>query len=476
MQLALKPNNTENSNYSKIYIIKRTKRDKLSYSKENRPYRALGGALKAWRSGREEVLLAGPAGTGKSRAILQKLHFCAQKYPGMRGLITRKTRHSISQTAMVTYEQKVLPEGWLDKYVHFNTVEQQYEYVNGSVIGVGGMDKPSKIMSSEWDMIYPQEATELLEEDWEALTTRLRNNVMPYQQLIADCNPSYPSHWLKVRCDRKITQMIPSLHSDNPSVTKEYLRRLENLHGVMKERLFYGRWVAADGIVYDEWNPAIHIVTKKQLTDWGIFNPDGSINKLKIRRFVAGVDWGYTNPGVINIFGIDNDGRVYLLREVYRTKKRIEWWVEQAQALNAEFGYIEEWICDPSEPAYISDFCESGLNAIGADNDIIPGIDATKEYLDVAGDGRARFYVYEYSLLERDELRDNDHQPVCFENEINAYVWPKLKDGQPVKEVPVKLNDHSMDNTRYTLKRLKDLGAGAIDNDTVNAIRIYAGY
>src|SRR6267154_2726628 len=132
--------------------------------KENRPYQALGAALKAWRSGRREVLLCGPAGTGKSRAALQKLHFCAQKYPGARILICRKTRHSISQTAMVTYEKKVLPEGWLDKYVHFNTTEQQYEYSNGSVIAVGGLDKPSKIMSSEWDMIYPQEAIELLEE------------------------------------------------------------------------------------------------------------------------------------------------------------------------------------------------------------------------------------------------------------------------------------------------------------------------
>jgi phage terminase large subunit len=452
-----------------------TNYNKLAVSKDNRPYRAIGGALEAWQSADEECLLAGPAGTGKSRAILQKLHFCAQKYPGMRGLITRKTRHSISQTAMVTYEKKVLPEGWIDKYVHFNTTEQQYEYVNGSIIGVGGMDKPSKIMSSEWDMIYPQEATELLSEDWEALTTRLRNNVMPYQQLIADCNPSYPGHWLKVRCDRKLTRMILSKHSDNPSVTSAYLRRLQNLHGVMKDRLYHGKWVAAEGLVYDEFNPAVHIVSKKQLTDWEVFWPDGTFNRSKMRRFVAGVDWGYTNPGVINIFGVDNDGRVYLLREVYRTKKRIEWWTEQAVALNAEFGGIEEWICDPSEPAYISDFCEAGLSAVGADNDIIPGIDAMKEYLDVAGDGLARFYVYEFSLQERDELLDNDHKPVCFENEINTYVWPKLKDGQPIKEVPVKIGDHSMDNTRYTLKRLKDLGTGTMNNDVAYAMIRYAG-
>jgi PBSX family phage terminase large subunit len=445
--------------------------------KENRPYQAIGGALAAWRTGKRECLLAGPAGTGKSRAILQKLHFCAQKYPGMRAIICRKTRKSISQSAMVTYEKKVLPEGWLDKYVHFSTVDQQYEYANGSIIAVGGLDDSTKVMSSEWDMIYPQEATELLEEDWQALVTRLRNNVMPYQQLIADCNPSYPTHWLKLRCDRHETQMLYSTHADNPSLTPEYLESLRSsLHGVMKERLFEGKWAAASGMVYDEWNPATHIATKKQLIDWGILYPNGTINRWKVKRFVAGVDWGYTNPGVINIFAVDNDDRLYLFREVYRTKKRIEWWVEQAKALNSEFGGISEWICDPAEPAYIADFCEAGLDAIGAVNDIIPGIDAAKERLEVRGNGYAGFYTYEFSLQDRDELRDEVHQPVSFEGEINAYVWPKTKDGQPVKEVPVKLNDHSLDNWRYVCKHLKNIGIGQMDEGTANALRSYVGY
>jgi hypothetical protein len=44
---------------------------------------------------------------------------------------------------------------------------------------IGGMDKPTKIMSSEYDFIYVQEAIELTETDWENLTTRLRNGRCP---------------------------------------------------------------------------------------------------------------------------------------------------------------------------------------------------------------------------------------------------------------------------------------------------------
>lgn len=54
-------------------------------------YTPLGAAHLAWRSRRREVLLSGPAGTGKSFAALHKLHYCAQKYPTMRASIARKT-------------------------------------------------------------------------------------------------------------------------------------------------------------------------------------------------------------------------------------------------------------------------------------------------------------------------------------------------------------------------------------------------
>ena len=47
-------------------------------------------------------------------------------------------------------------------------------YGTGSTITVGGMDKATRIMSSEYDACYVQGAIELIEDDWEAITTRLR--------------------------------------------------------------------------------------------------------------------------------------------------------------------------------------------------------------------------------------------------------------------------------------------------------------
>jgi phage terminase large subunit len=420
-----------------------------------KPFRPYGAALTAWKSRRREILLCGPGDTGKSRAILEKLHYCADKYPRLRGLIVRKTRSSLSQSAMVTFEQKVLPEGWLGNLIRFNTTDQQYEYPNGSIIAVGGMDNAEKVLSSEWDFIYPQEATELTENDWEILTMRLRNGVMPYQQILGDCNPSYPTHWLKSRCDRGVTLLLTSRHEDNPSITEARLDVLRSLTGVRRLRLYLGQWVAAEGMVYESWDRAVHLVSLQQLMDWQILYPNEMLNPKGVRRVIAGVDWGWTNPGVIQVWAIDADGRIYQIHEVYQTQRDDDWWVEQARTLKAKYK-IEVFVCDPSEPAYIAKFNAAHLNAVEAINDIKPGIAAMQSRLKIAGDGRPRLYIYEHALKERDETRVTLRQPFCTEGEINEYVWPKEKDGQPVKEVPVKTNDHAMDCARYTCMWLND--------------------
>lgn len=426
----------------------------LDLPKAQKPYKRYGAAVKAWRSGRREVLMCGPANTGKSRLWLEKLHFCAQKYDGMRGLIIRKTRHSLTQSAMVTFEQKVLPDGCFGNTVKFSTTDQQYEYPNGSIVAVGGMDKSTKVMSSEWDFIFVQEATELTEDNWQALTIRLRNHVMPYQQLGADCNPDLPTHWLKLRCDRGATFMLESRHADNPSFTREDQAALDALTGVWYLRYNKGIWAAAEGMVYDEWDTQTHQLTLDQLVAWGILTPTEKIGKA-VKQVIASVDWGYTNPGVIQVWAIDGDGRGYLIHEIYRTLRTDDWWRDRAIELAREYR-IAYFVCDPAMPAYIDKFNAAGLTADGADNDIASGISAMQSRLRVAGDGRPRLYAYEYALKERDEARVAGKSPFWFGGEIIGYVWPKAQDGKPLKEVPVKHDDHSMDAARYFCQHMEE--------------------
>jgi hypothetical protein len=72
----------------------------------------------------------------------------------------------------------------------------------------------------------------------------------------------------------------------------------------------------------------------------------------------------------------------------------------------------------------------------------------------MAGDGRPRFYVYEYALKERDESRVETHTPFSLEGEILEYVWSKSQDGRPIKELPVAVNNHALDASRYVCRWL----------------------
>lgn len=413
-----------------------------------RAYRPYGAALDLFYYHGDEVALEGPAGTGKSRACLEKIHLCALKYPGMRALITRKTRESMSESVLVTFEEKVLPVLFLPDGPKRNQ-RQHYHYPNGSEIVVGGLDKPSKIMSTEYDLIYIAEATEALENDYESLTTRLRNGVMPYQQIIADCNPDAPTHWLHLRCDQGRAKVFFSRHEDNPTVTAAYLARLDNLTGVRKERLRYGRRAAAEGMVYEGFDRAVHLIDSWQVPD--------------VRRYIASVDWGFTNPGVIQVWAIDGDKRMYLVHEIYMSHKTIDWWIPEAKALHARYR-LETLVCDPAEPAFIQQFKRAGLPARKANNKIALGIQKAQERLKIAADNRPRIFFARDSLAHTDPFLEEAKHPLSTVQEIDSYLWPKGIDGKAIKEVPVDAYNHGMDCVRYACLYL-DKPPGDEDDD-----------
>ena len=163
-------------------------------------YEPRGAARQLFKTRDSEVVMAGPAGTGKSLACLFRVHLAALHNPNIRCLIVRKTAVSLTSTTLVTFDKKVAADALARRIVTwFGGSAREaagYRYSNGSVIVVGGMDKPEKIMSAEYDIVFADEATELTIADWEAIATRLRNGQLSWQQQIAACNPAHPTHWI----------------------------------------------------------------------------------------------------------------------------------------------------------------------------------------------------------------------------------------------------------------------------------------
>lgn len=399
-----------------------------------RPYRPYGAALTMFYCKDHEILMDGPAGTGKTRGILEKVHLCLCKYPGARALAVRKTRASMTHSVLVTYEEKVLPERSPIKDGPSRAQRQAYTYPNGSELVIGGMDNADRIMSTEFDLIVCFEWTEGTEDDHEKLTTRLRNGVMPYQQLIADCNPSYPSHWLNLRCERGQMTRLLSRHQDNPSVTPEYLATLGRLSGARKSRLLDGVWAAQDGMVYEEWDPAIHLIARM---------PDGWERWTKYRS----IDFGFTNPFVCQWWAEDPDGRLYMYREIYMTRRTVAVHAVDINLYSKGEHYAATIADHDAEDRATLE--EAGIYTTPASKAVRSGIDKVIERLKPAADGRPRLFIVRDCLVERDERLVAAKKPWCTAQEIDGYVWPKGKPGKNEDENPVKENDHGMDPARY---------------------------
>jgi len=397
---------------------------------DNAPYEPMGGADELFGCRDEEVLLEGPAGTGKSRALLEKIHLALCKYDGAKALIVRATRVSMTHSVLVTFEDKVLPVGHYLKRGASRGHRDSYLYHNNSELVTGGLDRPDRLMSTEYDIIGVFEATEVQEDAFDKLTTRLRNGVMPYQQIVADCNPAGPTHWLNERASTQRMTRILSRHTDNPSVTDAYLAKLNNLQGALRERLLLGRWVQSDGLVYDNFSREANVAALAG--PW--------------KKSVLCCDDGYTDPFVLIRLEIDPDGRAHASRLIYRTgmveAEKVaavrEFWTDDTEAV----------ACDSAAASLIAAIRGDGLNAVASKkgpDSIVNGCHKVRARMGPAGDGRARLTF----------------DPGCVEvfNELDTYEWSKRQDGS-TKDKPVDQNNHAMDALRYGVEYL-DAGVRA---------------
>jgi phage terminase large subunit len=408
-------------------------------------YQGFGGAKALWDSEASEVLLAGPAGTGKSRAALEKINFLALRWPGVRILTLRKTKESFMQSGYVTLEQDVLVPG----HARFYSGRSEFHYRNGSVVVLGGLDKVSKLMSAEYDQIYVQEATEVTEDEWEHLTTRLRRGATPYQQIMACSNPAGPHHWLKKRAEGGRLVLIPSAFEDNPRyydraadtytvAGRAYLAKLDALTGVRHQRLRLGLWVAAEGMVYETFDWDVHVIKH--------FHPPASWP-----RYWA-IDFGYTHPFVWQAWAKDEDGRLYRFAELYHTGLTVEEAAGRIKGWMKKTGedFPQAIVCDHDAEGRATLQKHLGVGTIAATKSVSPGLQAVMKRLAVAEDGKPRIFFLRDSALARDPKLQSAKEPTATEEEFELYLWQEgVKDS-----VPVKQHDHGLDALRYLCMHL----------------------
>lgn len=416
----------------------------------------------------KEIAIAGPGGTGKSRGIGHFLWWVMNTYPYARILVIRKTRVSLSEAFLKTWEQDVIPPGSEVLVGPARAHRQSYRLANESELAVGGLDNPTRLYSTDWDIIYVQECTELTEDEWERLRRGLRNWKVPIQMLLGDCNPESERHWLYRRFLDGRTRRLDSKHADNPKWycakkqewTEEgvaYVNNLARLTGVRKRRLLYGEWVSAEGAVWEDWDESKNVINR----------PSGDLkmvmSTLDVRWTFASMDWGYTAAGVMQVWGVDGERRMYMLKEVYMGGQQLEWWADKVVKAYVDY-QLQAVVADPSRPDAIK-LVNDKLNDAGAPRLVrsannrrttmggdMGGLDMVRQYLRILPGGKPGLMILRDSLEQRDANLHEKGLPCCTVEEIPSYVYAQSEHGKlDTERTDPSCADHGCDSMRYAV-------------------------
>ncbi len=237
-----------------------------------------------------------------------------------------------------------------------------------------------------------------------------------------NCNPEGPEHWFYrnwiCRAGERNLLYLHFTMQDNPALSPAIRRRYEGLYaGVFRQRYVLGLWVAAQGQIYDMFDPNRHMVRQ--------------LPALGGERYVS-VDYGTQNPTVFLLWQQGEQGSWYCVKEYYwsgREQMRQKTDGEYADDLDAflEGTRPRAVVVDPSAASFIALLRQRGYAIQGADNQVLTGIRRTGELLQ------------EGKLLFAEGC-------VNTRREFLSYVWDESGGGQ---DRPVKENDHCMDAVRY---------------------------
>ena len=251
-------------------------------------------------------------------------------------------------------------------------------------------------------------------------------------RIFIDTNPENPMHSVKTDYIDKSGQLLSdgrlnikafdfTLY-DNTFLPRDYVDSIEKAtpSGMFYDRDIMGLWVAAEGIVYRDFDYKVHLV-------------DNIATDETVIKYVGGVDFGYEHFGSIVVIALTDKGNYYLVEEIAEQHRYIEWWKEKALELQRKYFGIK-FYCDTARPEYIDYLLKSDgenrrVEALKANKSVLEGIQNVG------------------SLLKQHKLffiRDKFKKGL---QEMYLYTWSDKVDDEKVK----KENDDVLDALRYAV-------------------------
>ncbi|UIO98888.1 phage terminase large subunit [Halobaculum sp. CBA1158] len=395
----------------------------------------------------QEEFLAGPAGEAPTESTAQSHAFVsglgagktaagiiravanAERWnPGELGMIVAPTSPAMKNAILPVMREFGLLDAW--EYRGKGSEQPGLHTPSGSRIILESADNDRKIQrlrgpNLAW--VWMDEAAAIAERAWEILAGRLR--VGDYRNAFVTTTPK-GKNWVY---DRFYDDSGKAVHREdpyevvtandargvfgvpswvNPHNPDDYVERLEREYsGDFFDQEVRGEFTKFEGLVYPWFERDTHVLDETP-------SPD------ELDETIYGVDWGHNNPAVVLALGRRGDQWV-VLEEFYERRCTVNDQVDVAERIVDQWGTGRVY-CDPADASSIETFRRAGLDAVPAQNDVTPGIQAVAS--------------------KRDELR----VVAACQNVRNEFGLYQYKDADQGDD-PEKKNDHAMDALRYAL-------------------------
>ena len=307
---------------------------------------------------------------------------------------------------------------------------------NVFVFGANDERSENKIRGMTVRKAYCDEITLFPYSFWVQLRNRMSCDD---SQVIATTNPDSPAHWLKKevldRWETTSLYWMKFLIEDNIHLPRKYIAELRSeLTGLWYDRFFLGKWVLAEGSIYDFFEEN----NKYLLTE-------DEAAELRADYYVVSIDYGTTNPTSIGYYGVNHNyngttkpkawkiDECYYDSKVTGVQKTDLEQVEMLKKFLKDKIPPDKIIVDPSAASFIAQLERSGFwNVIPAENAVLDGIRLQAQML------RSGAY----------KIVDVCHQTI---RDYGSYVWDEnaQKKGE---DKPKKENDHTKDEERYFIE------------------------
>lgn len=415
------------------------------------------GAEDSPTKGRFMLVADGSVRSGKT--VICSLSFILHtmsNFNGMNFAICGKSSGAVRRNVINVLKQMLLSLGYT--YVD-HRADNYLEVSKGNVFNLyhifGAKDESSADLIQGLTLagVYFDEIALLPESFFNQATARLS---VEGAKVYCCCNPASPYHWFYQKVLKHLKEKngtyVHFTMDDNLSLSQEVKDRYKTLYsGVFKKRFIEGKWVTADGLIYDMFDDKENIIS-----------PD-EIPYEKAKKWCIGVDYGTGNATCFLLGFKDSEGNIYICKEYYFegrkeaqangdydcqktdlefTEDMRQFIADNQQHTGLTYRNIDIMV-DPAAASFKLQLRRYHMKSKNADNNVINGIRTMATFI-----GSRNFFVSsECSNLIK---------------EIHTYSWDEKAQAHG-EDKPIKRFDHAcvagdtLINTTEGYKKIEDM-------------------